>query len=87
MPAVMRSGWPTGSAPAAFRSSAVLANSFGTRIRPSSIIALGRWTGRVTVRLVRLLYPPRLARLAWRADTAGYLALVAAAIGAGYVWH
>jgi len=65
----------------------VLANSFGTRIRPSSIIALGRWTGRVTVRLVRLLYPPRLARLAWRADTAGYLALVAAAIGAGYVWH
>jgi Cu+-exporting ATPase len=67
--------------------SAVLANSFGTRIRPSSIIALGRWTGRVTVKLVRLLYPPRLARLAWRADTAGYLALVAAAIGAGYVWH
>jgi uncharacterized protein with PQ loop repeat len=54
---------------------------------PSSIIALGRWTGRLTVRLVRLLYPLRLAQLAWRADTAGYLALVAAAIGAGYVWH
>jgi Cu+-exporting ATPase len=67
--------------------SVVLANSFGTRLRPGSFLALGRWLGRVAMQSARLAYPPRLARLAWRAETAAYLALVAAAIGAGYAWH
>jgi heavy metal translocating P-type ATPase len=67
--------------------STVLANSFGTRLRPRSFVLLGRWLGQVSRELIGLLHPPRLARLAWRAEVAGYLALVAAAIGAGYGWH
>ena len=67
--------------------STVLANSFGTRIRPRSFLMLGRWLGRVAAEFARLLYPPRLARLAWRAEVAAYLILVAAAVGAGYGWH
>jgi len=67
--------------------STVLANSFGTRLRPRSFVLLGRWLGQVSRELIGLLHPPRLARLAWRAEVADYLALVAAAIGAGYGWH
>jgi hypothetical protein len=67
--------------------SVVLANSFGARIRPRSFLIVGRWLGQAGRELAGLLSPPRLARLAWRADVAAYLALVAAAIGAGYGWH
>ena len=67
--------------------SVVLANSFGTRLRPRSLLPLGRWLGQVARAFIKLLYPPRLAALAWRAETAAYLALVAAAIGTGYAWQ
>ena len=67
--------------------SLVLANSFGTRLRPRSFLPLGRWLGQVARAFIKLLCPPRLAALAWRAETAAYLALVAAAIGTGYAWH
>jgi hypothetical protein len=67
--------------------SVVLANSFGTRLRPRSFLLLGRGLGQVARAFITLLYLPRLAALAWRAETAAYLTLVAAAIGAGYAWH
>ena len=67
--------------------SVVLANSFGTRLRPRSFLLLGRWLGQVARAFIKLLCPPRLAALAWRAETAAYLALVAAAISTGYAWH
>ena len=67
--------------------SLVLANSFGTRLRPRSFLPLGRWLGQVARAFIKLLYPPRLAALAWRSETAAYLALAAAAIGTGYAWH
>jgi Cu+-exporting ATPase len=67
--------------------SAVLANSFGTRLRPSSLLTLGRWTGKAARDLIVLLRPPGLASLLCRAESVGYLVLVAAAIGAGYAWQ
>jgi P-type Cu+ transporter len=67
--------------------SVVLANSFGTRLRPRSFLMLGHWLGQVAWTFIKLLYPPRLAALAWRSETAAYLALATAAIGTGYAWH
>jgi hypothetical protein len=67
--------------------SVVLANSFGTLLRPRSFLLLGRWLGQVAWTFIKLLYPPRLAALAWRSETAAYLALATAAIGTGYAWH
>ncbi len=67
--------------------SVVLVNSFGTRLRPGSLTILARWLARTGRGFPGLLAPPRLARLARRAGTASYLALVAAAVAAGYAWQ
>jgi len=69
--------------------STVLANSFGARLRPGSMLTLGRWAGHATRALVKLAWPPRAVRLIlgrW-AETAGYLALTGAGIAAGYSWQ
>jgi P-type Cu+ transporter len=67
--------------------SAVLANSFGARLRPSSLITLGRWIGWAAVALARLLTPRRLTRMAWRAEVAASLGFVLVAVAAGYAWQ
>jgi Cu+-exporting ATPase len=67
--------------------SVVLANFFGTRLRPRSFLLLARGLRQAVRELVTMRFPQRLARTAWRAETAGYLALVAAAVSAGYGWH
>jgi Cu+-exporting ATPase len=66
--------------------STVLANSFGARLRPSSLRILGRWIGQGAAELARACRPARLARLARRADTAAYALITAAAVVAGYGW-
>jgi P-type E1-E2 ATPase len=67
--------------------SMVLANSFGARLRPASVLILPRRAGQAARQLTGALRPGTLGRLAWRAETAAYLALVAAAVGAGYGWQ
>jgi hypothetical protein len=66
--------------------STVLANSFGARLRPSSLLTLGRWIGQGAAELARACRPARLARLARRADTAGYALIITVALVAGYGW-
>jgi hypothetical protein len=67
--------------------SVVLASSFGTRLRRRSFLLLARGLRQAVRELVTMSWLLRLARLAWRAEIAAYLALVAVAADAGYGWH
>ena len=67
--------------------STVLANSFGARLRPGSLLTLGRWLGRTLAELAHHARPRRLAGLARRIEMASYLVLAGAAIGAGLGWQ
>ncbi|MGW0821019.1 heavy metal translocating P-type ATPase [Streptomyces sp. NPDC002845] len=63
--------------------SAVLANSFGTRLRPAALWAFTRWLGRQAHALTTLLRPSVLRHLARRTATADHLGIVAAAVATG----
>ncbi len=67
--------------------SMVLANSFGARLRPSSVITLGRWLGGAVGGLAAGMNPGRAWRLARSAETAGYVLLAGIAVAAGYAWQ
>jgi Cu+-exporting ATPase len=66
--------------------SLVLANSFGARLSPAGIVALGRQIGGWSLDAVRGLHPRGLRRWAWTPRAAGIVVLVLAALVAGAVW-
>jgi heavy metal translocating P-type ATPase len=66
--------------------STVLANSFGTRIRPRSLVSLGRFLGHWSAEASRLLRPARLRELLIAPAPAATLALWALAFVLGVIW-
>ncbi|WP_308468489.1 heavy metal translocating P-type ATPase [Rathayibacter soli] len=66
--------------------SLVLANSFGARLRPAGVAALGRRLGGWSLDAVRGLRPRSLRSWAWTPRAAAVLAFVLAALAAGAVW-
>jgi hypothetical protein len=66
--------------------SAVLANSFGTRLRPRSLISFARWLGRWAAQLGRLAQPGTLRRLLIAPHPARVAAIVLASFAAGVIW-
>jgi hypothetical protein len=65
--------------------SLVLANSFGTRLRPAALAAFGHRLGAWAAAAGRGLAPAGLRRWAWTPRTAGVLGLVAALV-LGLIW-
>ncbi len=66
--------------------STVLANSFGTRLRPRSLVAFARWLGRWAAELARLLRPGTLRRLLIAPRPGWVAAILLAAFAAGVIW-
>ena len=67
--------------------SAVLANSFGARLRSSALVTLGRWLRGAAGRLAAGMTLARAGRLVRRGETAGYVLLAGIAVAAGYAWQ
>jgi heavy metal translocating P-type ATPase len=66
--------------------SAVLANSFGTRLRPGSLISFARWLGRWAAQLGRLAQLGTLRRLLIAPRTAWVSGIILASFAAGMIW-
>lgn len=66
--------------------STVLANSFGARVRPGTLLALVRWLGHRAAQGAKLLSRFRLRDLLLARQPAVAVAICAAAVAAGVVW-